>query len=198
MRAEQAGRTRGAVLDAAAACFSDSGYTSVTMKQIAARAGVAVETVYAQGTKGALLLAVVDRVLVGDDEPVPVMERPVVRAALAASDAHEVLDRLGPIAESGLRRAMPVMVAFAGAAGADAEIAAAYADYEGRRHADATVIARALAPGLRADVTAEHAADVLWLLIDPVTAHQLVGIRGWDERRWTAWFVDSARRLLLD
>jgi hypothetical protein len=45
------------------------------MKDIAARAGVSAEAVWAQGGKASLLLAVVDRVLVGDDEPVPVRER---------------------------------------------------------------------------------------------------------------------------
>lgn len=186
------------MLDAAAACFIESGYATVTMKQIATRAGVAVETVYAQGSKAALLLAAVDRVLVGDDEPVPVMERPELRAALAASDADEVLRRIGAVAEAGLPRVMRMLFAFERAAGADPEIAAAHAEYARRRHADATVIARALRPGLRPGVTVEHAADVLWLLVDPVSAYRFVEICGWDVRRWAGWFVDSARRLLLD
>jgi hypothetical protein len=41
------------------------------MKDIAAEAGVSVQTVFSQGGKAALLLACVDRAVVGDDEEVP-------------------------------------------------------------------------------------------------------------------------------
>src|SRR5262245_1401080 len=80
LRAEQAQRTRAAVLDAASSCFLAHGYARTTMKDIAAEAGVAVQTVFAQGGKAALLLACVDRATVADDEESPLVERrPFVR-----------------------------------------------------------------------------------------------------------------------
>ncbi|MCW2639116.1 MAG: regulatory protein TetR [Dactylosporangium sp.] len=54
------------------------------MQAIASESGVAVETVYAQGSKAALLLACVDRTLAGDDSDLPLIERPSFANALAA------------------------------------------------------------------------------------------------------------------
>jgi AcrR family transcriptional regulator len=197
LREEQARRTRAAVLDAAAACFVETGYAATTMKDIAARAGVSAETVYAQGSKASLLLAAVDRVLVGDDEPVPVRERPGTQAVLDAPDARAAVHRLRDLAMAGLPRALPVLYAFQRAEGGDAEIAAAHATYEERRLADMRQFAEALAPALRPGVTVAEAADVLWALLDPTAVHRLVEGRGWTVRRWGDWFADAAERLLL-
>lgn len=47
------------------------------MREIAASAGVAVETVYAMvGSKAEILIRLVDVAVVGDDEPVPLRDRP--------------------------------------------------------------------------------------------------------------------------
>lgn len=47
------------------------------MREIAGAAGVAVETVYATvGSKAAILIRLVDVAVVGDDEPVPLRDRP--------------------------------------------------------------------------------------------------------------------------
>jgi AcrR family transcriptional regulator len=197
LREEQVRRTRAAVLDAAATCFVDRGYAATTMKQIAARAGVSVETVYAQGNKASLLLAAVDRVLVGDDEPVPVRDRPQTQTVLNAPDAREAVRRLRDFAVAGLPRALAVLHAFHRAEGVDAEIAAAHATYEERRLADMRRFAAALAPGLRPDVTVDEATDVLWLLLDPVAVHRLVVGRGWTVDRWGDWFASTTERLLL-
>ena len=52
------------------------GYGSTTLEQIAARAGVAVQTVYFHfGNKRTVLKEAVDVAAVGDDEPVALLER---------------------------------------------------------------------------------------------------------------------------
>jgi AcrR family transcriptional regulator len=185
------------VLDAAAECFVATGYAATTMKDIAARAGVSAETVYAQGNKASLLLAAVDRVLAGDDEPVPVLERPGARAVLDAPSARAAVHRLRDLAMARLPRSLPVLHAFQRAEGSDAEIAAAYATYEERRYADMRRFAEALAPDLRPGVTTAEAADVLWAMLDPTAVHRLVEDRGWTVPRWGDWFADAAERLLL-
>lgn len=197
LREEQARRTRSAVVDAATACFVEGGYTATTMKDIAARAGVSVETVYAQGGKASLMLAAVDRALTGDDETVPVIERPAMQAVLEAADAREAVRLLREVILANLPRALPVMHAFHLAAGADPEIAVAAAAYDERRLVDMTRIAAALAPGLRPDVTVSEAADVLWALLDPPAAQALVVTRGWGVGRWADWAADAVERLLL-
>ena len=67
------------MLAAAKELFLERGYAATTMADVAAEAGVAVQTVYsAVGGKAALLKAVFDTTIVGDDEPVPVSGRPEI------------------------------------------------------------------------------------------------------------------------
>ena len=93
LRRAQAETTRATVLDAAAALFVREGYLRTTMKAIAAEAGTSVETVYAQGSKSALLLTCVDRALGGDDDDVPLTERAAFTDALALTEAAAEQDR---------------------------------------------------------------------------------------------------------
>jgi AcrR family transcriptional regulator len=59
------------------------------MREVARAAEVSVETVYANfGSKGALLREALDVAVVGDDEPVPLSDRPEFRA-LAEGDARD-------------------------------------------------------------------------------------------------------------
>ena len=86
-RQEQARQTRREVLAAAKALFLERGYAATTMADVAAEAGVAVQTVYsAVGGKAALLKAVFDTTIVGDDERVPVSGRPEIARVTAETD----------------------------------------------------------------------------------------------------------------
>ena len=195
LREEQARRTRAAVLDAAGRCFVDAGWAATTMRDIARAAGVSVETVYAQGSKAALLLAVVDRTLTGDDEPVPVRDRPGARALLEETDAARRFARLGQLVTAWLGPALPVLQAFRNAATNDPAVAAAYAEYEQRRLADVTGLLEGLT--LRPGLTTASAADVLWTLLGTNVPTLLVDGRGWTVEAYAAWLVDALERLLL-
>ncbi|MCQ7029660.1 TetR/AcrR family transcriptional regulator, partial [Escherichia coli] len=86
VRAEQAAATRRAVLQAARDLFAEHGYAGTSISAIAARAGVAVDTVYAAaGRKPALLRELVETSLSGTYHAVPAIERDyVVRMRAAA------------------------------------------------------------------------------------------------------------------
>ena len=87
LRREGAARTRQAVLDAARELFTAQGYTATTVDEIAGRAGVSKPTVFAAaGSKPAILKQLRDIALAGDDEPVPVAQRPWFQGALAEPD----------------------------------------------------------------------------------------------------------------
>src|SRR5690349_12679229 len=80
-RRAQARARRLAVVLAAREKFERDGYRPTTIAAIAARAGVSSESVYKGfGTKASLAKAVFDLALAGDDEPVPVAERPAIQA----------------------------------------------------------------------------------------------------------------------
>ena len=87
LRREAAARTRLAVLDAARELFTAQGYMATTVDEIAGRAGVSKPTVFAAaGSKQAILKQLRDIALAGDDEPVPVAQRPWYQEALAEPD----------------------------------------------------------------------------------------------------------------
>ena len=92
VRAEQAQRTRLAVLRGAKDLLTEHGYEATTVAMVAAAAGVSVDTVYTSvGRKPELAVAVVDMVLGSADEPVPSHERDYVRAVQAVGTGRETL-----------------------------------------------------------------------------------------------------------
>ncbi|MFD2093479.1 TetR/AcrR family transcriptional regulator [Blastococcus deserti] len=198
LRAEQARRTRLAVLDAAGRCFVERGYARTTMRDIAQAAGVAPQTVFAQGSKAALLLACVDRTLAGDDEARPLMRRDEFRRLLEATDIGEKLQAFRSITVDYVPRTGPIMRAFASAAAVDDEIAAAWTEYGERRYADNRALVESFAPWLRPGLDVDRAVDVFWAVFAHPTSDALVGGRGWDVEQYADWLVDALERLLLD
>jgi TetR/AcrR family transcriptional regulator, regulator of autoinduction and epiphytic fitness len=122
-RQRRARQTRRRILDAAHELFVRHGYSTTTVQQIAERADVAWQTVYSVfGTKAALLSGVFDVAVAGDDEPVPVSERPFVQAINEAPDPKEKMRIFARhLRESGARTA-GVLSVIESAAGTEVEI----------------------------------------------------------------------------
>src|SRR5687768_12500402 len=79
LRDEQARATRRAIVGAAGELFVELGWSRTTIDAVAERAGVSRKTVFTSvGGKAALLKLALDWALVGDDEPVPLADRPVI------------------------------------------------------------------------------------------------------------------------
>src|SRR5262245_61569473 len=87
LRREQAAATPTAILEAAERLFAERGYVGTSVAEIAAAAGVALKTVYAAfGTKAEVLRALWNLRMRGDDEPVPMAERPWFRELVEEPD----------------------------------------------------------------------------------------------------------------
>jgi AcrR family transcriptional regulator len=198
LRAEQAQRTRAAVLDAAGRCFLEKGYAATTMKDVAAEAGVSVQTVFGQGSKASLLLACVDRAVVGDDEQAPLVERELFVRPIEATDRAAKLAALRELVLHFVPRSVPVLQVFAAAAAGDPEIAGAWAEYERRRLADQRVLVGSFGPWLRDGLDAERAAEIAWGLFTHEAVANLMGVRGWTLEEYADFLVDAVDRLLLD
>src|ERR1700751_785909 len=111
VRDEQARRTRQAVVTAARELFLAHGYAATTIDAIAEAAHVSRRTVFnSAGGKSVLLKLAFDWAIVGDDEPIPMAERPAVKAIQAEPDPRkglalwaqmvtEVAARVAPIGE---------------------------------------------------------------------------------------------------
>jgi AcrR family transcriptional regulator len=199
-RQEQARTTRRRILAAAAEQFRILGYAGTTISAVAAVAGVSVPTVeLAFGTKAALLKSAIDVAIAGDDEPVPVLDRPWAARTQATANAAEFLAAVGDaVAAAAERSDALVLVAFE-AARSDERMAPLAAQLKAQRSVTAAWIVDGLAvrAPLRPGVDRAHAIDVVWLLMEPAVFDRLTADRGWTPERYGAWFADSALRLLV-
>ena len=199
-RQGQAQQTRRAILDAAAALFVEPGYAATPLTAIAAEAGVAIQTVYKVfGSKQALLSALVDVTVAGDDEPVALPDRQFVAQIRALTDARAKLVRYARhLADTHARQAQ-VMLALAAAATADPDAATIWRKHLDDRRTGMTMFAADLASTgqLRPEHTVDTAADVLWLAMDVRNYDWLVRQRGWPPRRFQRWYVDTVAAALL-
>ena len=201
LRQEQARQTRRAILDAATRLFVDPGYAATPLTAVADEAGVAIQTVYKIfGSKKALLSALVDVTIAGDDSPVVLADRQFVADIRARTDARAKLARYAEhLAETHARQAQ-VMMALAGAATADAEAAAIWRKNLDERRQGMTMFATELASTgqLRPDHTVQTATDVLWLAMDVRNYDWLVRERGWSADQFRRWYVDTVAAAILD
>ncbi|MGY1632575.1 TetR/AcrR family transcriptional regulator [Geodermatophilus sp. SYSU D01186] len=198
LRAEQAQRTRAAVLDAAGSCFLRQGYAATTMKDVAAAAGVSVQTVFGVGSKASLLLACVDRAVVGDDQEIPLAQRDLFVRLLSAPDRAGKLAAAREMAGHYVPQTVPMIRVFADAAAGDAEIGTAWAEYERRRLQDDRALIASFEPWLRAGLDVDRAADVFWGVFSHAPAVALIWERGWTVEEYADFLVDAVERLLLD
>jgi AcrR family transcriptional regulator len=165
VRDEQAAATRAAVLEAARHLFTSAGYAGTTVSDVARRAGVSVDTVYASvGRKPQLLLAVHDMALAGGAEPVEAQARDYVAAVRAAPGARAKLEVYAQALGKRFPTVVPLAESLRVAAERDPACRAVLAALDERRAANMLLMARELrATGdLRADLSDEQVAHLLW------------------------------------
>jgi TetR/AcrR family transcriptional regulator, regulator of autoinduction and epiphytic fitness len=199
-RQERARQTRRRILAAAQSLFVEQGYAATTMQQIADRADVAWQTVYAVfGNKPAILASVFDVAVAGDDEPIPLPERPFVRAIAEAPEPREKARLFAAhMRRTGERTAAVLSVLEAGAAG-DADVAALWAKLQAQRLDGMTQAATLFANqrALRPELSVAQAADVLWTLTGPWLYRSLVTDRGWTLDQYETWMAETLDALLM-
>jgi AcrR family transcriptional regulator len=199
-RREQARLTRRAVLEAARGLFLDRGYAGTTVTAVAEAAGVSVETVYKVfGNKAGLVKDVFDVAIVGDDEPVPMLERESVARMRAEPDPRRKLLMFGEhLAEAG-PRAGRLQLLIRSAAANDSDAAAVWDQMLEERLTGMSVFARHLHEEghLRPDVSFEQAGDVLWTYNAVELYELLVLQRGWDPERYGRWIAEALIAALL-
>ena len=199
-RREQAAGTRREILEAAQRLFERQGYAATSMAAIAGEAGVALKTVYvAFETKRGVLLALWHLRLRGDEEPVPVGERPWFREVVDEPDAERQLRLNARNSRMVKERAGALMEILRSAAPADAEIGALWnriqAEFYDNQRSIVEILHRKKA--LRAGLAVARAADILWTLNHPSLYRLLVGDRGWTPEQYEKWLADLLCSQLL-
>jgi AcrR family transcriptional regulator len=192
LRARQAAETRQTVLTAATRLFTERGWAGTTLAAVAAEAVTAVETVYsAFGSKSGLLLAAIDVAIVGDDDQVPLVERPAF-TSLGTGQRPDRLVAAARIITEAPVRAVPLMGTLQEAAASDEASKVRLDAYETDRHA---VISAGLELIL-GTTPSESLVDSIWALASPEVFTKLTRERGWSGARFERWLVEAATALL--
>ncbi len=186
-RAEKTRLTRRRIVGAAAELFLDQGYGATTLDQVAARAAVAVQTVYFHyGNKATLLKQALDMAAVGDDEPVALLDRPWLETLTAEQDPVRIIELWTAGGREILERVAPLLAVVRGTAGSDPDLAAQWDLNEGQRRTAFRALGELLADraALRPGLTAEDAADLAFLISS--VENYIVATRtlGWTPQRW--------------
>ena len=188
---------RRAVVDAAHRLFLDRGYGATTIEAISELSDVPAATVYRLfSSKRGILKALLDVSIVGDEDAVPMPQRPHVRALLADPDPAVQLGGFVAVAADVNARVAPIYLVLVGAAGADPEAAALLDELTSQRREGQRMVARSLARAgaLHPDLRERDAVDVIHALMSPEVYRLLVLDRGWKPRRYETWLT----RLLVD
>jgi AcrR family transcriptional regulator len=187
LRERRTAETRQAVVDAARELFVAKGWAATGMREIAAKAGVAPETVYSHFfSKRGVLGAVADAAVVGDDAPITLAHRPEFmaigegrrsgRIRAAAKLVTGVHVRTAAVAKL-LRQAAPD----------EPEIAEMLHSTRERQRRDVAtalelVIGRAPTPSER---------DGVWAVVSPEVFLLLVEESGWTPEQYEAWIAET-------
>jgi len=194
LRAAQTAATRQLVLDAATKLFVERGYAGTSIDAIADSAGVSRSTVFAAaGGKPWLLKTAYDCAIVGDDQRVPLRERPEARHLFEMTDPARIVVTYARIIADASQRVSAIYQAIASAVFCDAEVQQLWVTIGEERFTGAGQIVGLIAKrrGLRKGLSVATARDIVWVYNDPGLHHTLVTIRGWSQKRYRDWIADN-------
>jgi AcrR family transcriptional regulator len=204
LRANQAQSTSRAIVDAAAALFSEKGYAAVSLEAIAEAAGVSRATVFTSvGGKPALLKeafrAAFGRAAGAENVSMPLVDRPRSREIRARPTVGGYLSGYAGLCTSLHSHMARVYEAIREGARSDPAVEVLWIEVnDERRRGAATIVADVKSrTRLRAGLDDNAAADVVWVLNDPVHFDMLVRGRGWSEEQFHEWLTRALSAELL-
>ncbi len=200
LRDEQSRLTRRRIVDAAAELFVARGFVPSTIDAIAEEAGVSRRTVFTSvGSKADVLKLAFDWTLAGDDEPIPIADRPVIQQLMRAEDAVDILDPWLAMNAAINERIAPLYHVMVVAADADPDVARLIAESDGQRLDGARHVAGRLAEvdGLRPGLEVGEAAAVLDVLIDPLIYRRFAAFHRWPTETYVRHLQTMAKASIL-
>ena len=194
-------RTGERILRAAHDLFVANGFAGTTISDVAKAAQVSNPTIYAGfETKANLLRRCIEVALVGDDEAIPVPDRPLARWVFDTPDPRELLGRYAVMMGELAAAAGPIHEVLVRAADAEPELAVLIAEFEAERlqgrggDRRSRGAARGLAPGM----TVAEARDVVWVCNSPELYATLTRKRRWSKKRYVAWARSTLIKLVAE
>lgn len=199
-RQEQARETRRRILEAAQKLFTQYGYAGATIEAIAQEAGVSPLTIFAIfGNKVTLLTEIVDASVGGDEQPLPLLQRPGPRAVLQEPDPVRKIKLFAQDITDILERVYHLFEIMRMAAKTEPDIAYLLHSRLEARFQNLSVFVSSLSqPGnLRVGLDERTATETVWAIAGPDMYRLLTVDRGWSKEQYSHWLGDSLIRLLL-
>jgi AcrR family transcriptional regulator len=187
-------------VEAARTLFVDRGYGATTIEAVSDRSDVPPATVYRLfSSKLGILKALLDVSIAGDDQALPVLDRPEIAALFAAPDPEELLAGFARINVAISERSGHIHQILTSAACSEPEAANLLGQYTQQRQQGQGQIARALARAgaLRVDLRERDAADIIHVFMSPEVYRLLVTDRGWSRARYEQWLKNALIQQLL-
>ena len=192
LRAERAEVTRRRIAEAARRLFLRDGYAATTLRDVAAEAGVAVQTVYAvYGSKAGILRALRD--LAVDQREAGAS----FSGAMGAASPSGSLDQFARSVRLRWELAGDIVTILGDAATADPGVRREVELALQTRRRGINAFATALCERFDLAVDAGRAAAVMLALTLPEVRAELVGVAAWTDDAYEAWLAASLRRELL-
>lgn len=192
LRAEHAEVTRRRIMTAARLLFARDGYGATTLRDVAAEAGVAVQTVYAVfGSKAGILCALREGAV----------RQPEAEAALRdAMGQRSAARRLDLFARSIRHRwelAGDIVAINRDAAMSDPSVRPEVEAVLGIRRNGITALVRSLETRLRPSLDVARAAAIVDALTLSEVYAELVDVQGWTSDQYESWLATTLRSQLL-
>lgn len=199
-RQEQAAASRRRILEAAADTFDALGYTGARMTDVAERAGMSVESVYAVGSKAFLLLEAFKLRYAGEAEWGSIVESARAQDILALTDADEALDAWMGFLHDANERAARLWNAVRSAAPGEPSVARLLDElWEHRRDSFQDTVRWMVRAGIVPRDTPDEAVPRLAAEVSTLTSfevyEQLVERWGWSATEYEAWMRRSITAL---
>ena len=198
-RQETARTTRARIILAARSSFLGRGFGGTTIRQVAEDAGVSQETIYKTfGGKAALLKAVYDVTLAGDDDDIPLAQRPEAIAVRDAQSPAVAAAAYAELAQLISSRIDPLLRVLLGARDTDEALAEFARTTDQERHVGSSFYVRHWERNgwLRDDITLDHAIDAVWALNSAQTRWLLLD-HGWSPEQYTQWLAELIRHAIF-
>jgi AcrR family transcriptional regulator len=193
-RREQARSRRLAVVLAGRELFERDGFRATTIAAVAVHAGVSAESIYKGfGSKAALAKAVFDLVIAGDDEPVPVADRPAMQAIRDEPDVRRKIAMFADGLAQRQARSAKVQILIRDGRHVDDSLAPIWAKLTDEGRAGMTMLGRHLLQTgqLRDGIGLDEVRDVLWNYLAIDTYERLVLTQGWPLTRYSRWLAQA-------
>ncbi|GAA2744223.1 hypothetical protein GCM10009868_21050 [Terrabacter aerolatus] len=194
-RAEAAQATRRRIIQTAGEMLLRDGYHAMSVSALAGAAGVSAQTVYnAVGGKAAVVKAVYDVMLVGDDAPVAMQDRPEFRAMSEAPDHEAFMRAYAALCATIYERVGPLLgVLLAQGPGNDSSLQEFVATIDRERRVGNTNALNALerAHGLPSGLDRERFIDIVWTVSAPETYDRFVRRCGWTHAMYADWLAEA-------